>query len=86
MKLKKYWISFKKNTTPTVFNLGCGATASDRIDLQKVLDKSEILSRYPNLSIDKIEQISKIDELESKHVLVNMGNPAVRGIWFPLGF
>ncbi len=80
----RYWFTFKHSARPTPLNLGCGVTAESKqaaIDLVKnrVFGGNEF-------EIEKIVENVAISEMDQGHVIPNMGNPVLRGIWFPLGY
>jgi hypothetical protein len=81
---QRYWITFKRSERPTPLNLGCGVTAeSEQAAIQLVS------SRVFNGSAFEIEHIVEnvsVADLDQGHVVPNMGNPVLRGIWFPLGY
>jgi hypothetical protein len=53
----RYWFTFHDPPEASFFALGCGVTAVDREDAERLL----------------------LD------VLPNMGDPSIRGVWFPRG-
>lgn len=83
--MKHYWIAFERLRRPSPLNLGCGITAYDFDDANRILSAS-ILPREPELKVVCVKEIMGINELDSKHVLTNMGDVTKRGIWFPLGY
>jgi len=84
----RYWFEFASTQIkdlPPGLHLGCGITAYDYTDAisilrQKVFRGQEI----PELK-DKKENID-IRTLDQGHVIPNMKNPTLRGVWFPLGY
>jgi hypothetical protein len=82
--MKRFWIKFEKMERISPLNLGCGVTApnvEDAIQIVKERIGSDL--ELPKI-VDIVENID-ITTLDSKHVLPNMGNHFVRGIWFPMG-
>lgn len=87
-KLVRFWIVFESSASaelPLGARLGCGVTAynfDDAIQLLRVKMFSK--EGMPRIQ-DFVENID-VSTLDPGHVLPNMGNPARRGIWFPLGY
>ena len=65
--------------------MGCGVTAYDEAQAMEIM-KQHIFNNNPVPEIARVIPDVKIDELEKNHFLPNIGNPAMRGIWFPLGY
>lgn len=68
----------KRVGCPSPLNLGVGVTARSELDARAM-----IASCFPGAEIASITVISDVSELEAKHVLPNMGDHMVRGVWFP---
>jgi hypothetical protein len=83
--MRRYWFHFEKLEKPTVLDLGCGVTARDLTDAESIL-RELILTKCKNLKIKSVKHDVNFDELEKKHVRPNIGNMALRGVWFPQGF
>jgi hypothetical protein len=80
----RFWIRFQHQPY-SIFNLGCGVTAYDVTDAMKIVDEM-VISKNPDLAVlDWLENID-VSALEDKHVRQNMGNPAMRGVWFPYDY
>jgi hypothetical protein len=62
--------------------MGCGVTAYDLADARKLLQE-QVFSNYGAELIDEVIEDIDISTLDDKHVRPNMGNPVVRGVWFP---
>ena len=62
--------------------LGYGVTAVDRHDAERLL--RAVVFNDQALP-DPVEVVQDIDvrDLDQGHVLPNMGDPTVRGVWFP---
>jgi hypothetical protein len=62
--------------------LGYGVTAADRPDAEELV-RSRLLGGHP--LPDDAEVIEDVDvrELDANHVLLNMGDPSIRGVWYP---
>ncbi|ALN58808.1 hypothetical protein GLE_3463 [Lysobacter enzymogenes] len=79
-----YWFEFQPNSVPQCLDLGCGITARSQDDALRVLH--ERVPETRGVAIRRIVAGVKIDDLDPGHVLPNLGNYAVRGCWFPLGY
>lgn len=77
--MNRYWISFERQTTPSVLNLGVGVTAYSESDAWKLV--GEVFKER----IVAVELITDMRSIDQNHVAPNMGNHFERGIWFPLG-
>jgi hypothetical protein len=83
--LSRFWFQFERLRQPTALNLGCGITAYDYDDALALLRTHIFGANGPppvEICIRGIERSS----LEKNHVLPNIGDMNVRGIWFPLGY
>ena len=79
--LTRFWFKFEKLSSPSVVNLGCGVTAFSVADAEDLLRNSVFHGqRMPMIAA--IEDID-VSELDSRHVLPNIGQVAQRGVWFP---
>lgn len=81
--LERFWFKFTKSAKPTVLSMGCGITAYDLADARRLL-REQVFPAYGEEPIDEIIENIDVSTLEQEHVRTNMGNPAVRGVWFPL--
>jgi len=83
--LKKYWFRFSAIPKPTPLNLGCGVTAFDYDDaiflMQSLIFRGDTMPLIVDYAVDVRQS-----DLEKSHVLPNIGNLSVRGIWFPQGY
>ena len=82
--LHRYWFQFARVLPPDILNTGCGITAYDVDDARKMLDEY-VFSVYQSRAVLSVAEDIDISSLEETHVRPNMGNPIIRGIWFPLG-
>ena len=80
--LRPYWITLRRRIEPSPLNLGVGITADSEIDARNLF-MERIGGEERILEIKLIENMGVLDE---NHVVPNMGNPLLRGIWFPLGY
>ena len=83
--LRRFWVKFEMLEIPTPINLGCGVTAYD-IDDAKALIVADLFNGKEVPKIIEIVEDVDVRKLEKNHVRPNMGNVAVRGIWYPLGY
>ena len=79
---RRFWFTFTKPARPTILSMGCGVTAYDLADARKLLQE-QVFSNYGAELIDEVIEDIDISTLDDKHVRPNMGNPVVRGVWFP---
>jgi len=81
--LKRYWFSFDTVSGSPRLRLGCGVTAASYADAVALLQR-----RLPAADIaaltNCIEDID-VSTLDPDHILPNIGDITVPGIWFPLG-
>lgn len=80
----RYWFTFKGFDRPTPLNLGCGVTAESEHAATELIRASVFEGAV--FEVQRIIANVSIAELDQGHVVPNMGNPLVRGIWFPLGY
>ena len=83
--LTRYWFKFEKQPSASAVNLGCGVTAHGNEDALALL-KERVFKKSTLPTILNWVADVDISKLDSKHVLPNLGNPALRGVWFPQGF
>jgi hypothetical protein len=84
--LSRFWFEFEgdMHSLPPGTVLGCGVTALDREDALSIL-----ASRVFKGSLAPIRsETSDVDvsTLDAGHILPNMDDPTLRGVWFPRGF
>jgi hypothetical protein len=80
--LHRYWFTFHAAHEPTFFGLGCGVTAVDRQDAERLLrDAWFATDGLPRIN-DVIEDVD-VRDLDAGHVLPSMGDPSIRGVWYP---
>jgi len=83
--LRLFWIDFEDrelNGLPVGTRLGIGVTAESEAEAAALAKAN--LFQGADLPVHSIRRIKTMDEVDSRHVLPNMGNHLVRGIWFPL--
>ena len=87
--MRRYWIEFDlsayahPHNHPAIIKGGCGVTAVDHRDALVMIGEHIFLDGLPRVS--KVIEDVDVFTLDEGHVLPNMGNVLVRGIWFPLG-
>jgi hypothetical protein len=82
MTLHKYWFKFSltfQDPHPIGTLMGCGVTAASRDNALDLLQRQVFRSHTLPLIENCIEDV-ELSELDSKHVLPNIGNPAQPGI------
>jgi hypothetical protein len=85
-QLRRYWFTFDidiRKPHPSGVLLGCGVTASDREDAEKIL-RERVFIAEPVPRIKSVIEDIDISTLDPGHVLPNMSDPTPRGVWFPL--
>lgn len=83
--LRRFWFNFKNIPPFCPLWLGCGVTGYDHSDALQLLART-VFAENPQLEVDTMIEDVDIRTLDAGHVLPNMGMPAVRGVWFPLGY
>jgi hypothetical protein len=66
-----------------MLSMGCGITAYDLDDAYGFL-REQVFPTYGEEPVDEIVENVDVSKLEERHVRPNMGNPVMRGVWFPL--
>lgn len=80
----RYWIDFKCFERPTPLNLGYGVTAESKEAALELVRR--VVFNDESFEVENIIENVSIADLDQAHVVPNMGNPMIRGIWFPLGY
>ncbi|NVJ62417.1 MAG: hypothetical protein HWE27_18660 [Gammaproteobacteria bacterium] len=86
--MKRFWIKLDYSdyeSIPIGTRMGIGVTATNLDDAKNQL-LEKIFKRKQLPEIKNVVEDIDINELDNNHVRPNMGNPAVYGIWFPLGY
>ncbi len=83
--LRRFWFNFANVPPFSPLLFGCGVTGYDRADAMQLLSRT-VLAKYPELKVDTVIEDVDVRSLDVGHVHPNMGVPAVRGVWFPLGY
>jgi hypothetical protein len=79
----RYWFQFTQTTVPSILNLGCGITAFDRNDAERIFH-DDVTPLYGRREIIAIVEDIDVSVLDNAHVRPNMGDPSARGVWFPM--
>lgn len=85
--LTRYWFEFDAHPSTLPFGTfrGCGITAFDYADAISILHTKVFKGKdIPELKVKK-EHID-IRTLDQGHVVPNMKDPTLRGVWFPMGY
>jgi hypothetical protein len=82
--LHRFWFEFSGPPTalPAGTWLGCGVTAVDRHDAERLLAAGPFGgSELP--PVKRLVEDVDVSELDAGHVIPNIGDPTRRGVWFP---
>jgi len=88
MTLRRFWFEFEfavGASAPLGTRLGCGVTAQD-VDEARQLVFERVFKGLAKPRIARVLEDVDVSSLDASHVLPNMGNALVRGVWFPLGY
>jgi hypothetical protein len=82
--LHRYWFRWDADPRelPPGAALGYGVTAVDRQDAEKLLSQTLLGGAPLPAGADVAENVD-VRNLDRGHVLPNMGDPSVRGVWYP---
>jgi hypothetical protein len=86
-KMTRFWFEFEYSRIedlPHGTSLGCGVSAFNYPDALSILKKKVFKGRSIPPFRKEIENID-IRTLDQGHVTPNMGDPTLRGVWWPLG-
>ena len=61
--------------------MGCGVSATDLDDAEALLRESLFDGDLP--TVRRVVEDLDVRDLDENHVRPNMGDPSVRGVWFP---
>jgi hypothetical protein len=84
--MHRYWFEFRESTgeLPPGVGYGLGVTARDQEDALTLM--AHMVFDGPVPAPRHIVEDIDISTLDDHHVRPNMGDPSVRGVWFPLGY
>jgi hypothetical protein len=82
--LHRYWFRFADLRAASAVGaaLGCGVTAVDQADAERLL-VSGVFSGRPLPAVEAVVEDVDVNDVDAGPVLPNMGDPSVRGVWFP---
>jgi hypothetical protein len=78
----RYWFEFVRGGQPTALSLGCGITSYNLDDAKRML-RQEIFPPYGERAIMRVIEGVEVASLDER-VPQRLGDPAVRGVWFPV--
>ena len=80
--LTRYWFEFVRGGQATALSRGCGITAYNLDDARRML-RQEIFPLYGDRATVRVLEGVEFASLDER-VRLHLGNPAVRGVWFPV--
>ncbi|MGK3959279.1 hypothetical protein WMF38_40320 [Sorangium sp. So ce118] len=86
--LHRFWFEFTidhPEDLPPGVRMGCGVTAHT-VEEATALIRERVFGGAVLPRIHEVVPDIDVSKLDPGHVRPNMGNPVVRGIWFPLGY
>ena len=82
----RLWLEFDPTRVlPPGLAYGCGVTGYNYEDAIKLV-QTQVFTDGPMPDPVRLVENVDVSQLNTNHVLPNMGNPLARGIWFPLGY
>jgi len=81
--LTRYWFEFVRGGQATALSLGCGITAYNLDDARRML-RQEIVPLYGDRTVARVIEGVEVASLDETGVRRCLGNPTVRGVWFPV--
>ncbi len=78
--LESYWISFPKDSNLV---LGIGVTAFSEDDAFNIIEERCLDEWYEGASEIKVETGIRIEDLDAKNIVPNIGPMQLRGVWYP---
>lgn len=86
MDLHRYWFEFNSSARlPLGVAHGCGVTAHDYAGARELVS-SKVFDQQDMPEPARVIVDVDVSTLDPAHVIPNMGNVLMRGIWFPLGY
>ena len=82
--LCRFWFEFSgpREALPPGTWIGCGVTAVDRSDAERLVIDA-LMSGGDLPPVERLVENVDVSQLDAGHVLPNMGDPSIRGVWFP---
>ena len=81
--MRPYWIKIRRPKEPTALGLGVGITARSELDARDIFEQVVGRGSYVVVSVEPIDDMAALDQ---NHVVPNMGNIFIRGVWYPQGY
>ena len=81
--LTRYWFEFVGGGQATTLSLGCGITAYNLDDARRML-RRELFPLYGGRALVRVIEGVEVASLDETQVRPWLGNPAIRGVWFPV--
>ncbi len=88
MMLRRFWFEFAADSAeslPPGVRMGCGVSAATLEDARAMV-KQRVFGGAELPPLRAVVCDIDVSTLDPGHVRPNMGNPAVVGVWFPLGY
>ena len=76
--MERFWAHTKRRAQPSPLNLGVGVTAHSEADALEL-----IADCFSGIEVERLEFVSDLALLDQRHVVPNMGDHMIRGVWFP---
>jgi hypothetical protein len=76
--MERFWTTTKPMGCPSATNLGIGVTAYSEEDARAI-----IADQFPKVEVLGLRVVDDLSTLDDRHVLPNVGDHMVRGVWFP---
>lgn len=86
--VKVFWIRFQLDdgyVYPAGTRMGCGVTAYSEFEAMRPI-KNVVFGDQDLPLVAEIIEIEDVSQLDSNHVIPNMGNFLKPGVWFPMGY
>lgn len=80
--LRRFWITFSDIGKPSPLNLGCGVTANTEEEAV-CLVRDKVFPIFGERELSGVEVDVDVSNLDTDHVILNSGNPAAFGVWYP---
>ncbi|MGZ3274231.1 MAG: hypothetical protein ACXU8Z_10745 [Caulobacteraceae bacterium] len=77
--MERFWVKTRPSVDPTPLNMGIGVTAASEADARLLIR----LHFGDEVVVENVTVIADMAEIDQDHVVPNMGNHMVRGVWWP---
>ena len=83
--LRPFWFEFEgdMHSLPAGAVVGCGVTATDRDEALTILEGRVFGGPLPPIRAETSDV--DVSTLDAEHMLPNMDDPTLPGVWFPRG-